>query len=85
MSRRLSCSPFLSARVGFAAFTYRAILDVLLEKRSSGVVGWNTWHVSDAHGWHWDRYPSLFDDKYEPKPAYFAVREALVEHSRLEE
>ncbi len=59
------------------AETYRAIIEVLLEKRSTGKVGWNTWHIDDGHGWHIEWYPSLFDANYSAKPAYYAIQEAL--------
>ncbi|MBC8181797.1 endo-1,4-beta-xylanase [candidate division KSB1 bacterium] len=59
------------------AATYRAILEVLLEKRSTGKVGWNTWHIDDGHGWKTEYYPSLFDADYTAKPAYYSIQEAL--------
>ncbi len=59
------------------AETYNAILDVLLEKRSSGKVGWNTWHIDDGSGWHNELYPSLFDSAYTAKPAYYWIQDAL--------
>lgn len=59
------------------ANTYKAILEVLLEKRSNGKIGWNTWHIDDGTGWHTEWYPSLFDANFEAKPAYFAIQEAL--------
>lgn len=59
------------------AKTYSAILDVLLEKRLTGKVGWNIWHIDDGHGWHTEWYPSMFDENYKPKPAYYAVQETL--------
>jgi len=67
------------------AVTYRAILDVLLEKRSTGKVGWNTWHIDDGHGWRNDEYPSLFDTDYEAKPAYYAIRAALEGEAGIED
>ena len=59
------------------AETYQAIIEVLLEKRSTGKVGWNIWHIDDGHGWHTELYPSLFDADYSAKPAYYAIQEAL--------
>jgi endo-1,4-beta-xylanase len=59
------------------ARTYHSILKVLLEKRSAGVVGWNIWHIDDGYGWHTEWYPSLFDDVYKAKPAYYAVQRVL--------
>ena len=51
----------------------------MLEKRLSGTVGWNIWHIDDGHGWHTENVPSLFDKNYEAKPAYYAIQEALEE------
>lgn len=59
------------------ATTYGKIVEVLLEKRVNGKVGWNTWHIDDGHGWNIDLAPSLFDEAYEAKPAYYAVQEVL--------
>lgn len=59
------------------ATTYGKILQAVLDKRSTGVVGWNTWHIDDGHGWQTELAPSLFDEEYEAKPAYFAIQEVL--------
>ncbi len=59
------------------AATYRAIIEVLLEKRSTGKIGWNTWHIDDGHGWKTEYFPSLFGADYTAKPAYYAIQEAL--------
>ena len=59
------------------ATTYRAIIEVLLEKRFSGKVGWNIWDMDDGHCNNKEWYPSLFDANYEAKPAYYAIQTAL--------
>jgi len=59
------------------AKTYSEILKVVIDKRTSGVVGWNTWHVSDGVGWRQDEYPAIFDKDFQPKPAYFKIKEVL--------
>ena len=59
------------------AQTYSAIVKVLIEERAHGVVGWNTWHIDDPHGWHREWKGSLFDGNYAPKPAYYAVQRVL--------
>ena len=59
------------------AATYQTIIEVLIEKRSTGKVAWNIWHIDDAHGWHAELYPSLFDANYSAKPAYYAIQKAL--------
>lgn len=59
------------------AATYASILGVLLEKRATGVVAWNTWHIADVRTWHAEWFPALFDATYRAKPAYHAVQEVL--------
>ncbi len=59
------------------AATYRAIIKVLIDKSTSGKVGWNIWHIDDAHGWHEEWHPSLFDANYIAKPAYYAIQKEL--------
>ena len=59
------------------AETYSAIVRVLLEKRGSGKVGWNTWHIDDPHGWKRQWHGGLFDDTYTAKPAYYAIQKLL--------
>jgi endo-1,4-beta-xylanase len=59
------------------AETYSKIVEVLLEKRFTGKVGWNIWHIEDGHGWNVDQAPSLFDANYIAKPAYYAIQEVL--------
>lgn len=64
---------------------YRAVVEACLEVGCDTVV---TWDVHDGNSWlrsfkdFGERYsgdPLLFDDRYERKPAYYAVRDALEE------
>jgi len=59
------------------AATYANTLGVLLEKRATGRVAWNTWHIADLGTWHWEWFPALFDARYSAKPAYYAVQAVL--------
>ena len=59
------------------AQTYGAIVTALLEKRGTGKVGWNTWHIDDPHSWHRQWHGGLFDGTYAAKPAYYAIQKAL--------
>ncbi|MBL6829314.1 MAG: endo-1,4-beta-xylanase [Puniceicoccaceae bacterium] len=63
------------------AETFAAIMRVLLSKRHSGVVTWNTWNISDADSWKKEQHLDgcLFDYDYAPKPAYYAVQRVLLE------
>lgn len=62
---------------------YREITDAALDAGAGALV---TWGVDDGHSWvrshgslpqKYTADPLLFDDDYEPKPAYAAVNEAL--------
>jgi len=63
------------------AETYSKIFAVLLEKSKNGTVGWNTWHLTDAYTYRSDYSPSLFDENFKPKPAYYAIQNKLEEFS----
>ena len=61
------------------ADAYANILKVLLSKRNQGVVTYNTWGMVDGlKGKHHDMYRFIFDSNHNPKPAYFALREAIL-------
>lgn len=61
------------------ADAYANILKVLLSKRNQGVVTYNTWGMVDGlKGKHHDMYRFIFDSNHNPKPAYFALREAII-------
>ncbi len=61
------------------ASAYSNILKVLLSKRKSGVVTFNTWGMIDKNtGRHHDKFRFIFDKNSNPKPAYFSLREAII-------
>lgn len=59
------------------AQTYGKVLQVILDKHKEGEITWNTWNVDDRFAWHADKLPTLFDDNFEPKPAYYEVQRVL--------
>ncbi len=59
------------------ANVYKSILNVLLEKRYNGVVGWNAWNVDDSSSWQAKSLPTLFNKDFSAKPAYYAIQSAL--------
>ena len=59
------------------AATYEAVMKLMVEKSTNGIVGWNTWHIDDGSGWRKHLYPALFDTSYMAKPAYYAIQQVL--------
>lgn len=60
---------------------YRRVTEICLAVPSCDTI--NVWGVSDVDNWYdWALYPGLdpllFDADFEPKPAYFAVRDQLL-------
>lgn len=53
--------------------------DVVAEALAAGVTEISTWGFTDKHLYTWlpGAKPLLFDEEYDPKPAYFSVQEAL--------
>lgn len=75
------CNVFLESK-GPESFkrqaeTFKAIVDIAVEKSSNGLVTWNTWNIDDENAWRKERYGTLFDNNYRAKPAYYAVQMAL--------
>ena len=62
------------------AQAYANVMKVLLSKRSSGIVTFNTWGMIDGKGRFGDRYRYMYDKKSKPKPAYFALKNSLYEN-----
>jgi endo-1,4-beta-xylanase len=59
------------------AQAYSNVLKVLLSKRHSGVIAFNSWGLTDRYGPKIDKRPYMFDENLNPKPAYFAVKDVL--------
>lgn len=53
--------------------------DVVAEALAAGVTDISFWGFTDKHLWTWlpGAKPLLFDEEYNPKPAYFSTRDAL--------
>lgn len=53
--------------------------DVVTEALNAGITEISVWGFTDKHLWTWlpGAKPCIFDENYNPKPAYFAVRDAL--------
>jgi GH35 family endo-1,4-beta-xylanase len=66
-----------AASQALQAKNYANILAVLLEKRSSGVVTFNTWGLHDREGKHTNLSRYLFAEELAPKPAVFAMKKVL--------
>jgi endo-1,4-beta-xylanase len=67
-------------RLAAQAGVYRAVMDVCLS--SGDCKAFVTWGFSDRHSWipgHTGNpdAPLLFDESYRPKPAYYAIMDAL--------
>jgi GH35 family endo-1,4-beta-xylanase len=61
------------------ADAYANILKVLLSKRHQGVVTFNTWGMIDGKkGKHHDKHRFIFDKNANPKPAYFSLRNTII-------
>ena len=59
------------------AAAYANVLKILLSKRTTGVVTYNTWGMVDGTGKHKDKHMFLFDNEERAKPAFYAVQETL--------
>lgn len=53
--------------------------DVVAEALAAGITDISTWGFTDKHLYTWlpGAKPTIFDEEFNPKPAYFAVRDAL--------
>jgi endo-1,4-beta-xylanase len=62
-------------RLKAQAQVYRKVLEVCLKQPACKV--FTLWGFTDAHSWLSASEPLIFDDLYQPKPAYQALVEAL--------
>jgi endo-1,4-beta-xylanase len=53
--------------------------DVVAEALAAGITDISVWGFTDKHLYTWlpGAKPTMFDEEFNPKPAYFAVRDAL--------
>jgi endo-1,4-beta-xylanase len=53
--------------------------DVVAEALAAGITDISVWGFTDKHLYTWlpGAKPTMFDEEFQPKPAYFAVRDAL--------
>ncbi len=67
------------------AEAYANILKVLLSRRHSGVVTYNTWGLMDSDdSEHHDKARFIFDKELKAKPAYYAIQSVLEHPDDLE-
>lgn len=59
------------------AETFTEITKVVLENRHTGTVGVNFWHIRGNDTQNKDRDGCLWNDSYQPKPAYHSIVELL--------
>ena len=59
------------------AATFKAIAKVVLDNSKTGVVGINFWHIRGNDTANKDLDGCLFDDNYNPKPAYYEIKELI--------
>lgn len=65
------------------ARAYRKVTETWLEHNSGG--WFQVWGVYDKYSWLGsDKRPLLFDERYNPKPAYFDVRDAIAQATKAD-
>ena len=78
MDYKISEDPPLNASLHRQSAAYSNILKILISRRDSGVVTFNTWGMIDKPGRHTDGYRFLFNKDLKPKPAMFAFKRTLM-------
>jgi len=59
------------------AATFKAITKTVLDNRGTGIVGINFWHIRGNDTSNKDLDGCLFNYNYEPKPAYFEIKDLI--------
>ena len=78
MDYRIQEDPPLNKSLQRQSAAYSNIIKVLISRKDSGVVTFNTWGMIDRPGSHTDGYRFLFNKDLTPKPAMFAVKRTLM-------
>jgi len=61
------------------AAAYSNIMKVLISRRETGIITFNTWGMVDRPGKHTDSNRFLYDNDLNPKPALYALKKALID------
>lgn len=61
------------------AVAYSNIMKVLISRRETGIITFNTWGMVDRPGKHTDSNRFLYDNSLNPKPALYALKKALID------
>ncbi|NGP78098.1 endo-1,4-beta-xylanase [Balneolaceae bacterium YR4-1] len=62
------------------AETFGAIVELLLEKRKNGMIGINFWNLRPKETARPQLDGTLWTDNFEKKPAYYRIRQELLDH-----
>ena len=70
---------FTDTNLEAQAKRYKFVMNLML-KYADQTEAVQVWGLTDSMSWRKGKYPLLFDDRMNPKPAFFAVVEAAEEH-----
>lgn len=64
------------------ANTFYEVVKLVASKHNTGIVGVNFWHIRGVETANPDRDGCPWDENYKPKPAYYKIKQALIEASK---